>query len=336
MTGTRPQIREEDIRPAELMAAKQRCVVADREFLLTRRDQWVQVVCPACGAEEHSAFGDKEGFAYVECRDCATVYTNPRPSKDLLREFYEGSANYAFWNEHVFPATESSRRERIFRPRAERLAAILEGLGWSPRAILEVGAAFGTFCEELRAVGLAERIIALEPTPDLASTCRERGFEVLECFIEDVEDEGIVDVVAAFEVIEHLFAPREFMKQCHRVLQSDGLMVLSCPNVRGFDTATLGVQSSTFDHEHVNYFHPESLSTLVEASGFEVLEITTPGQLDAELVRNQVLDGAFELPSSRFLDEVLIRRWDELGSPFQAFLAENRLSSHMWLIAKRS
>ena len=116
--------------------------------------------CPACRADAPAAVGEKEGFAYQRCTSCDTVYTNPRPSAPLLAEFYAQSRNYAYWNEHVFPATEERRRERIFKPRAERTREILHGAGLAPETFVEIGAAFGTYCQEIRRLGLARRIIA--------------------------------------------------------------------------------------------------------------------------------------------------------------------------------
>ena len=326
---------EEDIRPAKLMADKDRCVAADREFLLARKSQWVQVACPACGCRKAKPYGEKAGFAYEECRDCGTIYTNPRPSLALSHEFYAHSQNYAYWNAHVFPATEEARRERIFRPRAARVAEYCRRFGLKGGVLLEVGAAFGTFCEAMREQGVCKEIIALEPTPDLAQTCRDRGLKVLECFVEEIEAADLADVVAAFEVIEHLFAPRDFIASCTRLLKPGGIVVLSCPNVRGFDVATLGVASGTFDHEHVNYFHPASLALLVERCGLTVLDVQTPGQLDADLVRKRALAGDLDLNHQPFLHEILIDRWSELGQPFQEFLAAHQLSSHLWIVAQK-
>ena len=99
--------------------------------------------------------------------------------------------------------------------------------------------------------------------------------------------------------------------------------------------ATLGVKSGTFDHEHVNYFHPESLSLLVDRCGLVVLDVQTPGQLDADLVRKRVLAGDLGLSHQPLLQEILINRWSELGQPFQAFLAANQLSSHLWIVAQK-
>ncbi len=328
-------LREEEIRPRALMEAKAERVDADRRFLLARAQRWVPVPCPACAADVPARYGDKNGFVYERCTRCGTVYTSPRPAADLLAEFYAQSRNYAFWNEHIFPATEPARRERIFRPRAERTREILARSGLEPDTFIAIGAAFGTYLEEIRRLRLARRIIAVEPTPGLARRCRDRGFETHESVVERIDLPGAADAVAAFEVIEHLFDPRGFVDRCARFLRPGGILLLSCPNYRGFGVAALGLRSGTFDHEHLNYFHPESLAAMVAGRGLEVLEVSTPGELDADLVKQAMDAGEMSFEGSPLLEEVFVRRWDELAGPFQRFLAENRLSSHMWLAARR-
>src|SRR5207245_1466264 len=104
---------------------------------------------------------------------------------------------------------------------------------------------------------------------------------------------------------------------------------------QGFEVQVLGPVADTVDTEHLNYFNPDSLAGLVTSVGFDVLEATTPGVLDADIVRNKVLADKFNLAGQRFLQIVLGERWDELGAPFQEFLRANRFSSHMWLVAKK-
>jgi hypothetical protein len=74
---------------------------------------------------------------------------------------------------------------------------------------------------------------------------------------------------------------------------------------------------------------------LVRSCGFDVLEVQTPGKLDAELVRKKVLEGEFDLSDQRFLKQILIDKWEHVGEAFQEFLAGSQLSSHMWLVARR-
>lgn len=336
MKQTADRLRENEIRPDELRAEQAARFQADVKRLLSRKSEFVEAGCPACDRRSGQLTFEKYELCYLRCSACHTIYISPRPSPALLETYYAESENYAYWNQVIFPASMEARREKIFRPRVERVLELCDRLGVPGGTLLEVGAGFGLFCEEMVKTGRFERVVGVEPTPGLAETCRTRGIETIELPIERVElGTTRVDVVASFEVIEHLFCPREFISGCANLLSEGGLLVLTCPNGNGFDVGVLGSISDTVDVEHLNYFNPGSLSALVTSLGFEVLEVTTPGKLDAELVRKKVLAGEFSLAGEPFLEEVLIERWEALGGPFQDFLASNKLSSHMWLVARR-
>jgi len=118
-------------------------------------------------------------------------------------------------------------------------------------------------------------------------------------------------------------------------LKPGRLVVLSCPSGEGFDIVMLGDNSPAVDAEHINFSNPHSLRTLLKNCGFEVLEFTTPGKFDAEIVRDAALAGTLDLGTDPFLKKTLIDEWDRLGWPFQTFLAENEFSSHMGILARR-
>jgi len=318
------------------MAEQARRYAADVAWLLERRERFVEVPCPACETADRTLAWTKYGLEYRRCATCATVYMSPRPAPDLLVEYYRSSSNYEYWSTVVFPASEGARRERIFRPRADRVLALARRHRAGTGTLVDIGAGYGTFCEEVAALGGFERVIALEPEPHLAQTCRDKGLRVVEAPVEHAELDGEADVLTSFEVIEHLFSPREFVARCAGAVRRGGLLILTCPNVLGFDVQTLGEVSATVDAEHLNYLHPGSLARVLEDSGFEVVESQTPGHLDAELVRKKVLAGEFSLDDQPFLRHVLIDRWERLGDAFQDFLTEQGLSSNMWLVGRRS
>ncbi len=262
---------------------------------------------------------------------------SPRPSEAVMSDYYANSENYAYWASRIFPASEGARRKKIHEPWYARVVDYCERYGVPTGTLVEVGPGFGTFCSVARDAGRFKRVVAVEPTPQLAAACRARGIEVIEQRIEDVGAElPAADVVCAFEVIEHLFEPARFVRDCARHVRPGGLLVLSCPNGLGFDIATLQEKALAVDAEHVNLFNPTSLGQLVERAGFGLLEATTPGRLDAEFVRSAALKGEIDLAREPFLKRVLLDEWDRLGWIFQGFLAENGLSSHMWLVARRS
>lgn len=331
------RLTEQEIRPEKFMAKQQIAALTDIGRLLTMCSEFVLVDCPACSSNDHVKKFDKNGIKYVECNRCKTLYVNPRPKAKVLEWFYQGSPNYAYWNEVIFPASENARLEKIFVPRVDRLLDLCAKYGVNTQAMIEIGAGFGTFCTEVKRRNVFSRVVAVEPTPDLANTCRGRGLEVLELPVEQIRLEGdaLFDVAASFEVLEHLFAPIDFIKHMAKLLRRNGILMLTCPNGQGFDIETLGAVSNTVDHEHLNYFNPKSLAELLVHCGFEVLESFTPGQLDAELVRNKILNGEFDISEQPFLKKVLVDDWEQLGLSFQEFLVTQKLSSNMWVVARK-
>jgi len=329
-----PALSPADMCPEDLDALQRAAFARDIERIHARAAEFVAVACPACGTDRPQPAFEKFGFRFNHCPACRTLYMSPRPSEAVMAMYYATSENYALWAEHIFPRTEASRREKIHKPWLARIADYCQRHGIARGRLVEVGPGFGTFSSLAAQSGLFEDVIAIEPTPGLAAACRARGVKVIEKRVEDVPAGTLnADIVVSFEVIEHLFAPAGFIRQMAALLRPGGLLILSCPNGLGFDVAMRGAGSDAVDAEHVNLFNPDALAGLLARSGFSVLEATTPGRLDAELVRNAALAG--ELTLDPFLQRVLIDEWDSQGAPFQAYLAAQGLSAHMWIAARR-
>jgi 2-polyprenyl-3-methyl-5-hydroxy-6-metoxy-1,4-benzoquinol methylase len=332
--GLGQRLSEKELCPEDLLAGQEAAFARDVERLQRRAAEFVDVACPACNGADATAAFSKYDFSFRSCRSCRTIYMSPRPSPEVMADYYANSENYAYFAAHIFPASELSRREKMHKPRLQRILDYCERFNVPKGTLLEVGPGFGTFAEVAKSSNAFRRVVGIEPTPEMAAACRARGVEVIEKRVEAAAAEiERADVVVSFEVIEHLFEPSQFIEHCGRMIPKGGLLVLTCPNGLGFDVAVLGPGSLAVDAEHVNLFNPDSLSRLVERLGFTTLEVSTPGRLDAELVRDAALKGEARLDP--FLQRVLIDEWDLLGWSFQEYLAASRLSSHMWLVARK-
>jgi len=332
---------ENEIRPEALMAEQARLFAEDVAGLMAHRSEFIQVPCPACESVEYQPTFEKCGMPFVTCLQCETLYANPRPRPEHMAAYYRHSKNYEYWSNYIFPASEAARREKIFQPRVDLVLNICDRFQVPTRILMEVGAGFGIFGEELKKRNRFQRMIAVEPTPYLAEDCRKRGLDVVESPIEEVNKANLlkpgetINVIVNFEVIEHLFSPRDFLRQCADFLEPGGVLILTCPNGKGFDIVTLGAQSSAVDVEHVNLFNPASLALLMRSCGFEVIETQTPGKLDAELVRKQLLSGELNAEAHPFLTQILVDEWETKGPAFQQFLIDNHLSSNMLLVGRK-
>lgn len=336
MTDNNEKLSEQELCPDALLAGQEAAFARDIARLQSKRNEFVAVDCPACGHKHSPSIFSKFGFDYLQCPECRTIYMSPRPSPEVMAGYYSNSENYRYWAEYIFPASESARREKINRPWLQRILEICARHGVARDHLVEIGSGFGTFAALVNTEKAFQSVTAIEPTPEMAQACRERGVHVVEKGIENVGSEvRPADVVVAFEVVEHLFEPAVFFKQASRLLAPGGILVVSCPNGLGFDIATLGAESLAIDAEHVNLLNPESIRLLGDKCSLQCLEVSTPGRLDAEFVRTAALGGRCDLSKQPFLHRVLIEEWDTLGWPFQQFVAAHSLSAHMWAVFRK-
>jgi len=326
-------LKEEDIRPLDLVKLQHGYVKEDIRWLQERKNEFIETACVACNSEDYQLMYQKNGFSYVKCKQCETLFMNPRPSLKNLNDFYRNSKNYKFWSKYIFPETENARRKNIVKPRVDRIIEICKKHNIDTDTIVEIGSAYGSFCEEMMERNKFKNVIAVEPTPDLAAICRKKGLKVIESMVELIPEEELkANVIVNFEVIEHLFDPRNFLLSMKKNIKNGGLLILSCPNGEGFEMMEMGVESTTLDHEHLNYFNTKSLPILMETIGFEILEVLTPGVLDADIVRKGLINQ--QVKEDLFLKKILVDAWGEYGDNFQKFLQDNLLSTHMWIVAR--
>lgn len=327
---------ENDIRPLEFEEQKIQAHQDDLKKFLEHKDQFVETACIVCQSKSSHFEYSKYSCQFVKCDNCQMVYMNPRPTEEFLNDFYTHSKLYSFWNQFIFPASAEVRRNKIFKPRVDRIIELTQKHNIENNTIIEAGAGFGLFCDEMNKSKKFNRVIAVEPGKDLSLNCQKLNIETLNIGIEEIDTKKYsADVIASFEVIEHLFDPNVFLKACYQILNPQGLLVLSCPNYEGFDIQQLGVISDSLDNEHMNMFSPKTLSQLLENHHFEILEYQTPGELDAKIVRDKVLNQSIEIEDP-FLKKILVEEWDSLGGPFQEFLKDQKLSSHLWIVAQKT
>ncbi|MDD2654591.1 MAG: class I SAM-dependent methyltransferase, partial [Candidatus Omnitrophica bacterium] len=273
-------MKEKDIRPNQFEIENKRLMAEDTKEMLKQKDKFVRVSCPACGQGKTNMSFTKSGFEFVVCRNCETLFVNPRPTQEMLARYYASSKGYKHFNDYIFPASEKARIKNIFLPRALKVIEYCEKYKIPLGKLVDVGAGFGTFCEVMADCSKFKEVIAIEPAKSLAASCRRKGVKVYEQFVEKLSLSD-ANVVTSFESIEHLFWPKEFILSCASLLSIGGIIYITTPNIKGFDMLMLGRDNDNIIvPNHLNYFNPQSLSGLLTDCGFEIMEISTPGLLD--------------------------------------------------------
>ena len=331
-------MKESEIRPQKLFNQYLKLAREDIERFFSDRSRFVEVDCPACGCDKWAPGLEKFEFRYLLCSDCGSLYLSPRPTVAMYETYYQEAESVKFWSSHFFKETAEARRQKIFTPRAHLVAQWADNSGQASnanRVFADIGSGYAIFLEEIRRLAYFGRIVGIEPEPNLARIGRDRGFEIIEKKLEDIKDGEVgADFATAFEVLEHVFDPQKFLSAARHILRPGGMLMLTTLTVSGFDIQVLWENSkSVYPPHHINLLSVQGMRRLMERSGLDLIDLSTPGELDVEIVQNiQRENPDIELP--RFASSI-INAPEEVQANFQNFLKTNALSSHIRIIGSR-
>jgi|SaaInlStandDraft_2_1057019.scaffolds.fasta_scaffold11391_3 2-polyprenyl-3-methyl-5-hydroxy-6-metoxy-1,4-benzoquinol methylase len=325
---------DHEIRPVDLMKT---CMeLHDKDLLLFDQAEFSSVNCPACESDSKSTLLEKKKFHFVKCKNCSTVYVDPRPSEESVNNFYKASKFMDFWAK-IFDETENIRKEKIFKPRVNEVLNLLNEFGITDfDRLIDVGSGHGWFCELIKKEKSKSEIIAIEPSPALAEKCRKiKDIIVLESTIQQYNKTENTDVIVNFEVINLLHNPRNFLKSCFKILKKDGVIILSTPNYMGLDIQILKQKSDYITPTFLNIFNINSIKILLKSIGFKKIQIKTPGLMDVKIVLNKLKSDEIKKENYPFFNMLLEQNNERLIDDFQELLQKYNMSSHMLIIAQK-
>ena len=327
-------MKEHEIRPEALLSRYLELSAEDAKNCFGNETR-LEIACVACGGTQTKHQFEKNDFAYVQCIDCGTLFQSPRPPIAAFESFYRQSESSRYWAEVFSPAVAEIRREKIFRPRVERLAGLCVEKGIDVERLIDVGAGFGIFLDEWRKCFPQAQLLAIEPSASLARECRSKSFEVVEEIVENVTGhDNSADLVTCFEVLEHVYDPLSFLEVLKRLVRPGGYVFVSTLCIDGFDLQVLWDKSNqVFPPHHINFLSVSGFEKLFQRAGLTDITVTTPGQLDVDIVRNACKYDPELLNEQRFLSNLLAD--DSSAIALQQFLVEQRMSSHAWVIGRR-
>jgi SAM-dependent methyltransferase len=320
-------VKESDIRPKEIFEEYLRLSQIDSQKL--DPSQFVKINCPSCSSDNLQDRFSKNNYTYQLCKECGSLFCNPRPTLELLDGFYQNSISSDYWAKVFAPSVAEVRREKLFKTKSKSIFELLEAKGFVPSNVCDAGAGYGVFLEELGKFYPNSKLHAIEPSPDLADLCTKKGFETLQSDVENASKwNGKFDFMISSEVIEHVFSPKLFVSSLYSLLQPSGYCLITGLGYEGFDILTLEEKSnSIFPPHHLNFLSVHGFELLFQDCGFKNVEVITPGLLDFDIVLNSNLGGEFV--------RVLKSRGEEAIAEFQKFLQKFKLSSHVWILAQK-
>lgn len=325
-------MKEIDIRPQDLFDELLRLNQLDIEKYFSNPIA-EKINCPACGDKGSHTF-TKNNFDFEECQNCKTLYVSPRPKREYFDAYYTDSLSTQYWATTFYKATEANRREMLWKPKAKLIKEKIDTFAPDTQKIIDIGGGYGIFIEEFLKVSDIKHLV-IEPSEYLSEVCKQKRLKVLVKFLEDIDENDLPKIkktFVSFELFEHLHDPRTFLETLFKVMNKDDVFIFTTLSGMGVDIRTLWEDAKPVSPPmHLNFLNPKSIKILLEKIGFEMLEATTPGKLDMDILNNNK-----DKIKDRFWKDFLEYAADDEKQKMQSFLSQNLLSSHMMIVCRKA
>lgn len=256
-----------------------------------------------------------ETYHLQVCRYCALQFLNPRPLQAEMGRYYPrlyyklAGVDQALspWKKmalsswHGYPA---DRQPFIYRAFLGLIQPLLKGNigGQIPEfvaegVLLEVGCGRGKNLIKMRDLGW--RVYGCDIGADALRFAQQQyGLPVCWTGADRLPyADGSFDAVLLRHVIEHLHYPRQAMAEIHRTLKPGGKLLITTPNSDSLGNSLFGSNWLHYDPpRHLMIYNQQSLTALLELSGFRLLSCHTPATNSAGLFRNSVSTKARRRP----------------------------------------
>jgi len=249
---------------------------------------WETVNCPFCNSlrnKLHERFGSDLQFTYVKCLDCGLIYQSPRPKYDdiFLRNGYEeyfvydenfqySEENFKYWNKEMHEILKYDKKKTT---------------------ILDIGSCMGDFLKV--AQKYYDNCVGIEIGENMAKfTEKQLNINVYTGSYVDINFTEKYSCIHMSHVIEHIPNPQEWLLKSKSILEENGILVMSVPNMNSLDRRfklflkRIGLRKgvwkdNTRTPDHL--FEPTAQSTLkfFTDNGFKILEYYTYSRKDMDV-----------------------------------------------------
>jgi len=157
-----------------------------------------------------------------------------------------------------------------------------------PWRVFDLGCGSGAFANALAGQGYT--VTGIDPSPSGIDNAR-KAYPQVKFDVGSTEEDlagrfGKFHAVTSLEVVEHVYAPRQFVKRIYELLEPGGITVISTPYngyLKNLIIALLGKSdwhyTALWDNGHIKFWSIRTLGQLLRETGFKDITFLRVGRI---------------------------------------------------------
>ena len=239
--------------------------------------------CPICNegtfhnhviAKDHLV--SQESFAIVCCSNCGFKFTNPRPTKNEISNYYQSEEYVSHADKSNTPINLAYKIVRSYTVKSK--VSIVKKYSKS-RNILDFGCGTGNFLNACA----RQNILCFGLEPDTKAreiAVQNKKLNVISK-LSQVPKDIKFDVITLWHVLEHIHDLSATIKQLRTLLTDKGTLIVAVPNAKSWDAQHYKENWAAYDvPRHLYHFEVDTMLKLMTKQKFKKIKII-PQKWDA-------------------------------------------------------
>lgn len=222
--------------------------------------------CKICNSNSIKIYKKIQGYNLLKCRNCKTIFLDVTNIKQPINELYDKN----YFENYLY---ETQRNFKSIKMTANYYLTLIQKNFRQINSVLDVGAGFGFFVKAFRELDLmSDGVEISEYTSKVAK--EKLGIDLFNGTLIDYFPTKKFDLICFYHSFEHIPNPIETLHKAKELLNDNGILWLSLPNVISLDR---------FFHDenwngwslpyHLFHYSPSTIKSLLRKNGFTKIKI---------------------------------------------------------------
>jgi 2-polyprenyl-3-methyl-5-hydroxy-6-metoxy-1,4-benzoquinol methylase len=242
---------------------------------------WEECDCRLCGCAKYSPlleapdpYGGGLRFLVVKCEHCGLCYTNPRPDRVSIQQFYPAQYQCHRGKEDIVvrKLARGKWQKAIRRKKSDPIPRLLQVQ--TPCRLLDFGCGAGDFLWRMHALGW--NVTGVDMAQSAVVRLREQyGLPAHAGTLpHPLLTAASFEVITMRQSLEHVHQPLDVLEAAYRLLTRPGRLLVAVPNFDSLASRWFGAAWYGLDlPRHLTHFTPQTLRTMLGRAGFEDVEL---------------------------------------------------------------